>query len=756
VNALHEQFIIEARELIQQASDDLIALEREGSTSERIERVFRAFHTLKGGAGVVELPAMSLTMHVAEDLLAAVNAGRLAASAAVIDQALACLDQVSQWVDAFEARGALPSDAMEDARATAERLRELIAGDMSEGTERSAGAGGAGLPAWVMPLIESQHDRIAQRLAEHPADLVAIAYEPRADCFFHGDDPLQLMRQVPALLAFRAEPHAPWPVLAELDPFACNLRLLAITGGPRTELANIFRLVPDQVRLIDVPSASLRLDLPQGGGADEGFVLIRAVIEEQSRVLRASGSGDDLVGRIGSAARAAANALRHGRRAEPAERIERAGAAAIEQREPSPLLDALGAALHEPPPAPPSDNGDAGAPDAERSASRWLRVHESKIDALVNMASELVVLKNGLAHLARQVEETGAHEIARAARREHDAIDRLAGDMHAAILQLRMVPVAQVFRSFPRLVRDMSQRLGKRVEFVARGETAECDKTIADRLFEPLLHLVRNALDHGIESREQRLAAGKPETATITLTATRTGDRLAVEVADDGGGIDPAMVRRRARERGLLPAGELDTLADEQVIDLIFSAGFSTALQVSDISGRGVGMDVVRNVVEQIGGRVSLTSRPGAGTVVRLDLPMTIAISRIMVVEAGGQLFGVPMDAVTETVRLTPDRISRIKGNEGFVLRDRVVPICSLAELMNMPAPASPRPEVRLLVVAEMGGKVAALEVDAICDRLDAVLKPMQGVLANARGYCGTTLLGDGSVLLVLNVKEII
>jgi two-component system chemotaxis sensor kinase CheA len=200
----------------------------------------------------------------------------------------------------------------------------------------------------------------------------------------------------------------------------------------------------------------------------------------------------------------------------------------------------------------------------------------------------------------------------------------------------------------------------------------------------------------------------------------------------------------------------LAALSNEQAVDLIFSAGFSTAAEVSDISGRGVGMDVVRTAVERVGGSVSLASRVGAGTSVRLDLPMNIAMSRIMVVEAGGQVFGIPMEAVTETVRVTPDRISQIKSNEGFVLRNRVVPICSLAELMNLPKGSASELGARILVVTEIAGKIAALEVDTIGDRLEVVLKPMQGLLSNARGYAGTTLLGDGGVLLVLNLKEIL
>ena len=394
---------------------------------------------------------------------------------------------------------------------------------------------------------------------------------------------------------------------------------------------------------------------------------------------------------------------------------------------------------------------------SERPTDRVLRVSEAKIEALVNLAGELVVARNALSYSVRQVEQDlGGSEVARSIQRDRDAIDRLVTELHGTVLQLRMVPVAQLFGSFPRLVRDVARQLDKKVALVTHGETAEVDKTIMDRLFEPMVHLVRNALDHGVEDPEQRRAAGKSEAATISIAASRSGDRLLVEVTDDGRGIDPAVVRRKASEKLILPPDELTALTDEEVVDLVFSAGFSTASVVSDISGRGIGMDVVRTAIEQIGGRVSLESKVGIGTTVRLDLPMTIAMSRIMVVEAGGQLFGIAMDAVSETVRVTPDRVSTIKNNDGFVLRDRVVPIISLAELMKLPGQKRDAAESRLLVVMEAAGRIAAFEIDAIRDRLDVVLKPMQGLLAGARGYAGTTLLGNGQVLLVLDVKEIL
>jgi two-component system, chemotaxis family, sensor kinase CheA len=766
MNALHEQFVTEARELIQQGVDDLIAMEREGAAPERIDRVFRAFHTLKGSAGVVALPAMALSLHAAEDVLAAIHAGRLACTPPIIDLALLCLDQVARWVDDFAARETLPPDADETARLIAERLRSSLSPgalrQQDAGRDTRNGAAGEPLPQWVAELARSQRVAIAAAARGSSKGIVAITYEPHAGCFFNGDDPLALMRQIPQLLALAFAASEPWPALAELDPFACRLRLRALSAADRSEVSGLFRFVPDQVRIIEVPWQSLPSD-PAGHGLDP-HGLVHAILVEQRRLLGARCRGDEFVGRLGSAARVIVNVLRHDGAGELAQRIEPARAESEARGSAAPLLsvvDGLLSRRRDAPAAEATARRNPREPESGAAAppqGRSLRVDVAKLDALVNLAGELIVAKNRLAHLARRVEEElGDSELGRAVRREHAAIESLAGDMHGVIVQLKMVPVAQVFRRLPRLVRDMSRDLGKEVQLLVHGETTETDKTVVDLLFEPLLHLVRNALDHGIETPKQRRAAGKADAATLTIGASRSGDRFLVDVSDDGSGIDPAVVRRKARASGVVTEEVLHGLSDEQVIDLIFSAGFSTATAISDVSGRGVGMDVVRTTVERLGGRVSVTTRIGAGTTVRLDMPVNIAVSRIMVVEAGGQSLGIPMDAVTETVRLAPDRIRRIRTNDGFVLRDRVVPICPLADLMGLPGPALPTArQTRLVVVTEAGGALTALEVDAVRDRLEVVLKPMHGLLANARQYAGTTLLGDGRILLVLDLKEIL
>ena len=447
--------------------------------------------------------------------------------------------------------------------------------------------------------------------------------------------------------------------LAELDPYACNLRLLGICTATSAELAAVFRLLPDQVRVFAIPTDAGPL-AQEGASVGDAPALTRAVLEEQILVLRVSGDRGHSAGRIGSAMRAATGALRYGGHADLAESTGRAGAVALSESEPAVLVAAIDEALR----SLMSETAVLAGKDAEdvastpaqpaRAVNRSLRVDESRIDALVDMAGELLVVKNGFAHLAKRAEsEAGGHDLARAVRDQNEALERLAGVLHGAVLQLRMVPLAQVFRSFPRFVRDLSQQLGKHVTLVTHGETTEADKTIVDLLFEPLMHLVRNALDHGIEAPGQRRVAGKPEAATLTLQAARRADRLVVEVIDDGRGIDPAVIRLKAGEKRLLPEDELAALSDEQAVDLIFAAGFSTAAKISDVSGRGVGMDVVRAAIERIGGRASASSRVGAGTTadVVIITPETMKLLIDEGLAAGGSEHNIAKSVVGVAVR---------------------------------------------------------------------------------------------------------
>jgi two-component system chemotaxis sensor kinase CheA len=408
--------------------------------------------------------------------------------------------------------------------------------------------------------------------------------------------------------------------------------------------------------------------------------------------------------------------------------------------------------------ASPSSAGaavEAEHPETHQLA-RVLKVDPAKVDALMALIAELVVSKNSLPFLARRAEDIyGSREMSREIKDQYAVIDRLAQEMQRAIMDVRLLPVSEVFERFPRLVRDLARKLDKRIELKIIGENTAADKTIIESLADPLLHLVRNAIDHGVETPEQRGEAGKPETATIQLRAFQEGGQVIIEVSDDGKGIDPAVIRAKAIEKALISEANADTLSDQDAVNLIFLPGFSTATEVSDVSGRGVGMDVVRTTIEKINGQVSISSRKSEGTLVRLALPLSMAITRVMTVEVGSGLYGVPMDGVVETVRVPRERIRKIKQSETFALRDAIVPLVRMHTLLGIER-STDEVENEAVLVARVGSAIVGFVVDRFREGIDAILKPLAGVLAGMRGYSGSTLLGDGRVLLVLNLKELL
>ncbi|WP_043839790.1 chemotaxis protein CheA [Muricoccus aerilatus] len=404
-----------------------------------------------------------------------------------------------------------------------------------------------------------------------------------------------------------------------------------------------------------------------------------------------------------------------------------------------------------PPPAGPAPPPALEA--APVAPPRALRVDAGRVDALVDLAGELVVAKNRLAHLVERAAEADP-ALARALAESRAGIERLAEAMHRGVLGLRMVPLGRSLNRLPRSAREIAGRLGKEVAFHLEGEAVEADKAVVDGLFEPLLHLLRNALDHGIEPLTEREAAGKPRAGRIALRASRGGAGVLIEMSDDGRGMDPARLRAVAVARGLLDSTAAGALDDEAALDLVFRPGFSTAGMVTDVSGRGVGMDAVRTAVEALGGRVTLHSARGAGTTVRLALPQGAAVTTVLLVRAGGEAFGVPVEAVAETVRVPASRILPLRQAEAFVLRDRTVPLLRLAGLLGLPP--APRGEVARVLLTGAGAGRAGLEVEGFAGRLDVLLRPPEGLLRGMPGMLGTALLGDGRVLVVLDLPALI
>ena len=397
---------------------------------------------------------------------------------------------------------------------------------------------------------------------------------------------------------------------------------------------------------------------------------------------------------------------------------------------------------------------DASPSRRDRTAARTLRIETRRVDDLAGAADELVVLKNRLSQLTLAASDELEPGLRRALAKAQAELDQQVLHVHGAAMRLRMASLAPVFRPLPRLVRETAASLGKQVTLQLAGGGVEVDKTVVDGLYEPLLHLVRNALDHGVEAPAERRAAGKPELAHLVVTATTTRDQVVIEVADDGRGVDPAVVREAALARGAVDAAALGAMSDEAAAQLIFAPGFSTAREVGELSGRGVGLDAVRAAVAALGGRVSMSSTPGRGARFAISLPLNVRLASLMTVRAGPETFGLLLESVVEATRIAPDRLTPVRAGRAFVWRDQPVPLLNLSDLIR--APTTPARDEINVVIVRTGDDVTGVAVDDFGDRLEAPVRPMTGLLAGAAGVAGATLASDGRVLVVLDLAELI
>lgn len=781
---LLDQFVAEARECLETIGQRLLEVERNPQDAALLGDLFRNVHTLKGNCGLFEFKPLERVVHAAEDLLDRVRDGRMAWSAELSDALLDAMDHVVLLIDQIEQSGAI-TDAGRS-QALADALRALLA---------------AGAPAQEPPAVASAPetpgisapapgwlDRLdAAARAAHP-QAVALFYRPEAECFFKGEDPWRLAATAPGLLHVQALPHSPWPEgdeLAAWDCYQCNLEFLLLSEAPPADVLEHFRCVAEQVQWHQAPAPAATAEAPatvpapqeapasvaavpvlraqaealwrrqvqllDHPGVESGLVeAVRRALRGLSQVLELSAAVAALDALPVPAPAAAVLALARQHAASvPAPAAEAAAAGAAEVAEVAEAVPMAGGAV---------SPAAAGAGADHAGGQRTLKVAQEKVDRLMDLIGEMVVAKNALPYLAQRAEnQFGQRELAREIKAQYAVINRIADEMQSAIMQVRMLPVGVVFQRFHRLVRDISRKLGKEVRLELQGEDTEADKNVIESLADPLIHILRNSLDHGIEAPAARVAAGKPAQGLIRVRAAQQGDRVEIEIEDDGAGVNAARVRAKAVERGLIPAERAGSLTDAEAVQLVFLPGFSTAEVISDLSGRGVGMDVVRTAVERVGGRVELRSRAGQGTSIRLSLPLSMAVSHVMLVECAGRRFGVPMEQIVETVRVPGEDIHQFKQARTAVLRGRIVPLRPLGELLALDAPPLANADGELAVlVLRLGAQHVGLLVDQFHGASDIILKPLEGVLAGLTGFAGTALMGDGSVLMVLNPKELL
>ncbi|MEN3276532.1 MAG: two-component system, chemotaxis family, sensor kinase CheA [Massilia sp.] len=776
MNAVLQQFLLESREALEGIAGSLLSLERNPHDAALMDQLFRVVHTLKGNCGLFDFPEMFRVIHAAEDLMSEVREGRLSYRQDTADALLDAMDFVSLQLDDIDSLGAPGASHAGAAAALAARLRALA----GEPGREQAAADTRLQPEAPAADGQTQRMRAALELAPHALrlewgrataagqPLLWVEYAPEAECFFKGEDPLYQAMQLPGLAWRRVAPAEAWPTLAELDPYRCNLLFQMVTAASRAEVEEHFRYVPEQVWIAELPACAAQ--------AEDAQLIADAlaIVQGQGDALWLDAGAPFVPGRLQAAVAAIRGCMRAiGRTALLAE-LDACAAEALQLGTAAPVLAWIerhaghaGAAVQQavpplppPLPAPVAEAAEpAGGRRAEdQPASRVLKVEQAKVDRLMNLIGEMVVARNGLPYLAARAEdEFGVRELAREIKSQHAVIKRIVDEMQDAIMQVRMTPVSFVFQRFPRLVRDIAKRLGKEVELALEGEATEADKNIIEALADPLVHIVRNALDHGLELPAERIAAGKPACGRLVIGARQEADRVLIEVTDDGLGIDPQAIKRKAYEKGLIDETALERLSDEEAVNLVFLPGFSTAEQVSDLSGRGVGMDAVRAAVDKLGGNVILDSRPGKGARLQLSLPLSMAVTSVMMIESAGARYGVPMDAVVETVRIPAAAVHTIKNRQAAVLRGRIVPLRSLNELLALDRPQrrNEQDEIATLVL-RLHGQYVGLTIDNFCGVVEVILKPMGGILGSLSAYAGSALLGDGSVLMVINPKELL
>jgi two-component system chemotaxis sensor kinase CheA len=390
--------------------------------------------------------------------------------------------------------------------------------------------------------------------------------------------------------------------------------------------------------------------------------------------------------------------------------------------------------------------------DAAHATSRssMVRVDFAKLDHLLNLVGELIVHRTKLHDLARRIVEA-LPDIGPELLESVHRVESASTQLQETVMDVRMLPVRHVFERFPRLVRDLARQQGKQVELVLQGEETRVDKAVIDELGEPLVHLIRNAVDHGIELPAERKRRGKPETGTLLLSAAQESNQVVITLVDDGRGIDAASVRRKAVERGLIGADE--ALSDREAIQLIFTEGFSTASTVTDVSGRGVGLDVVVKSMERLNALIEAETIPGAGTKFTLQLPLTLAIITVLMVDVGDEVYALPSGAVVESLRYARKDLVRMNGRDTLRVRDRIVPFVHLAELFGRGGAGA---DSAYAVIVGRGDKRLGLSVDRLRGQQDVVIKALDAMVSNAHvGIAGATILGDGRVVLILDVSTL-
>ncbi|EHQ91621.1 chemotaxis protein CheA [Desulfosporosinus youngiae] len=697
-----EFYLLDSQEQIEKLGAGLLQLEKEGENIGLINDLFRSAHSLKGASGTMGFTPIVALTHAAEDLLDHLRQGKMDVSLEMIDILLAVTDRVKAMLAQVEQRQEIRVE-FED---LASSMRDLLNGEKP-----------------IEPVLAQN----VQEDTKEAADFVPVNFALTPSESEKVSDAQSLGRGV-------------YQVDVKLGSNTLMKAVRAVMATQRLEgMGSVIKLLPSIEEL-------------EVGSAEEFFLLVLCD-EPREEIQRELLEISEIVEVV----------------AHPYPNLETEDNTAEDMSKPVASDAELGMALNtaklnvvseqkavKPLTAPKT----AAEPKVESAGVEGntqvhtIRVDTGRMDNLINLVGEMVITRTRLVQIGLDLKaQYSTDNMVNNLNEANVYLGRLMNDLQESVMRLRMVAIGTVFNRFPRLVRDLAKKTGKEIDLVLKGEDTELDKTVVEVIGDPLMHLIRNSVDHGIESPEDRRAAGKAEVGTITLNAYHEGNHIAILISDDGGGLDLDKIRRIAVSKGLI--GEREELSERDMANLIFLPGFSTANVVTDISGRGVGMDVVKKALNNLGGMVDITTRRGKGSTFTIRLPLTLAIIQALLVEVGQEIYAVPLSSVLETLLVDRKDIKTVGGLPMVQLRGNTLPLISLQEKFDLPTPETESSEVYVVVVG-FGDKALGLIVDELRGQQEVVIKSLGDFLNNLPGIAGATILGDGKVTLILDIGSLI
>ncbi len=688
----HQVFFEESFEGLEIMESGLLNLDMGDVDVEEINTIFRAAHSIKGGSGTFGFSSVSDFTHVMETLLDEMRDGRRQVTQPTVNVLLNSVDCLREMLTAIQ------DDQDVDEVSVAEHKKSLEV-ELNGNETVEAISEQADFATTMVEAVDASTETNTKGWN--------IAFSPHLNLLKTGNDPVRMFRELAQLGELTtAVDFQGVPDLFELDPEECHLswKLKVLGDIPEAEIYDIFDWVEDECDLAIQP-----LSFP---------------IEHEGQ----SSATPDLAGSNKVSSQQSDTAINVN----------------VEQST-SKTADAV----KSPELSVKPGKKEVAKPVAKGSST--IRVDTGKIDTLINMVGELVITQSMLSLVGERFELNRLDQL----KNGLSQLERHTRELQESVMNIRMLPISFVFSRFPRLVHDLSSKLDKKIELVLVGENTEVDKTVVELLSDPLVHLVRNSLDHGIEMPADRVAAGKPETGTITLEAYHRGGNIVIEVKDDGKGLNKDALIAKAIDNGLID--EDAVLSDKQAYELIFRAGFSTAEQLSDISGRGVGMDVVRRNIQSLGGNIEIISELGKGTTISIHLPLTLAILDGQSIAVGDERFIIPLGAIIESVNISNDMLNRVAGKgETFRLRKEYLPIVRMHEIFDVKTAKATKIIDGLVVVVEGQGMRCGLFIDDLLGQQQVVIKSLEANYRKVEGVSGATILGDGSVALILDIPGLV